>query len=294
MVMTSCALTAPISMLVVVAAGFEAFPDEGLSLLQVNAQPHREHREVSTLDAWGGATIRAGGSQCDDSEVLTYAECLEVLRTGIDSYKFDGRYTPKLQFSPGTTGCYIHVNNQLYYNPGPGKPFGPFRPICSPEGTRAQEMLDPMLGPVDKPYNYAGPKPTEFELGEKGAQCDGCGILTLDQCITAMRQPEFRQSAGIVGTGMEVQLNPGMQACYKANNNNVYFNTGTPGNPLQDYAPSAGLGNTAGVSWPICGKCTTTTTIAPEPEAPEPEDEGSAVGDPHMITNSGNHFDIQH
>jgi len=276
-----------------VAAGYDTFPDEGLSLLQVSAQPHRE---VATLDAWGGATIRAGGTQCDDSEVLSYAECLEVLRTGIGSYTFDKRYTAKLQFAPGTTGCFVHVNNQLYYNPGPGTPFGPFRPICSPEGTRAQEMLDPMQGPVDKPYNYAGWKPTEFELGDKGGQCDECGILTLDQCITAMRQPEFRQSARIVGTGMEVQLNPGMQACYKANNNNVYFNPGTPGNPLQDYAPSAGLANVAGVSWPVCGKCTTTTTTpAPEvvEEAPEAEDGASAAGDPHIMTNSGDHFDVQ-
>jgi len=271
--------------------------DEGLSLMQLRAQPLRE---VSTLDVWGGATLGAGGSQCDDSEVLTYAECLEVLRTGIEGYTFDQRYTPKLQFSPGTTGCFLYVNNQLYYNPGPGTPFGKFRSICSSEGTRSQEMLDPMVGVKDKPYNYAGFVPTEFELGALGAQCDECGILTLDQCISAMRSPEFRASAGIRGTGMEVQLNPGMQACYKANNNNVYFNPGTPGSPLQDYAPSAGLGNTAGVSWPVCGKCTTTTTtpappttLAPEPEAPEPEDAASAVGDPHLTTNTGNHFDYQ-
>jgi len=273
-----------------VATAFEILADEGLSLLQMRT------KEISTLSAWGGATLRPANTQCDDNEVLSYAECLEVLRTGIDSYTFDKRYTPKLQFAPGTTGCFMHENNQLYYNPGPGTPYRTFRPICSPEGTRAQEMLDPMLGPVDKPYKYAGYEPTEFELGPRGGQCDeSCGILTLDQCITAMRQPAFRTSAGIIGTGMEVQLNPGMQACYKANNNNVYFNPGTPGNPVQDYAPSAGLGNTAGVSWPVCGNCQPTTTTAAPPAVvvSEPEDEGSAVGDPHMSTNTGKHFDYQ-
>jgi hypothetical protein len=49
------------------------------------------------------------------------------------------------------------------------------------------------------------------------------------------------------------------------------------------------------IARPICGVCPTTTTTTPAPPPPpdDSNDAAEAVGDPHITTNGGKHFDMQ-
>jgi len=270
-------------------ASAEPLVDEdtyGLSLLQMRVEKHRE-----------GPTLRAAGSTCDDSEVLTFEQCWEAYRGGaISGVSIIGQVpsgNPKVQRGYGDTGCYMHVNNNVYWNPGPGANLHNFRPICAPNGGRAAELITPMSGTNNDPFEFKGYMPADVELRAQGTNCDECGILTFDQCNKATREQDVK--LGLVGMQTnppEVQLNPGYLGCYKwIGNGRAYFNPGSPGNTLEQYAPAAGLADTFAGSQPICGVCVTTTTTEP-PEVEEvEEDAAAAVGDPHLVTNTGSRFD---
>jgi len=195
---------------------------------------------------------------------------------------------PHVQRGWGSTGCYLHSNNWIYYNPGPGQNLHNFRPICGPNGGRAAELITPMAGTNNLPYDFVGGMPSKVELSTAGTRCDECGVLNYDQCQKAGRDLAAELGVNAVQgndkRGPIVQFNPGLSGCYKYTNNYIYFNPGTPGNPLEDYGPAKGMATIA-AGRSICGACTTTTTPAPEPAvepAAEPEVEETDENQPWL------------
>lgn len=260
----------------VALASAELLLDEGVSLLQLRVEKHT---------AGQAPTLRPLGSECDESEILTYRECLEVLMDGIggNAMMNAGINPPNLQANPGQLGCfYVPANRQIYYNPGPeSRPHGGFQPICSPNGGRQQEKVDFPVEPLP-----------EVEVKQVGELCDeGCGRLTLDQCIK-VGVDNLVANGNIQGIPI-VQLNDGGYGCYlSAGNQHIYYNVESPGSQLIE---RANKGSVANVARHICGVCTTTTTEEPPEESPSPPvkgNEAAAVGDPHITNTAGQHFDF--
>jgi hypothetical protein len=150
--------------------------------------------------------------------------------------------SPHLQASPGIAGCFFYAGNKnIYYNPfATAGGIGLFEPICAPNGGRSQEKID---FPVD-------PMP-EVEKLPIGVRCEeGCGQLSLDQCIKV----GVDKLVSNVGGGIPiVQLNPGIRGCYRyTGNNRIYYN---PTNGYAENASRWGKQDVASVAEPICGAC---------------------------------------
>lgn len=151
----------------------------------------------------------------------------------------------------------------------------------------------------------------ELKLGALGGVCEeACGILTFEQCSKAGDM--FLVDALTPGNKVVVNLQhqtfgpshqhgtmpSGCSASSGAGFTRLYFNSmdtpsGVHAAPDTDgdaWVTPSGVGTGWSNVAPICGVCTTTTTTpapTPSPAAAEAAgDESSAVGDPHLTTNT--------
>lgn len=279
---------------------FGADPDEHLQLLQLSARRQQDH---VYLDAnQGPFETLAAGSECPDDQLLTLHQCAEASWGGAVQNVNQAlqTYGPMVAIlAPGNMpfprGCsYWTANRGVYYNPAPPgvltKPNAQIKPVCGANGGRLAEKQEeaalPAGGVEKRPVNTV---------------CDECGILSLDQCKLAgdffgvSSQALGNKFAGgypvLQSNANASKINgPSPRGCFFwTQNKHMYFNFDSETDP-DNSAPHP-------QKQPICGVCDTTTTTTPAPPeeivSPLPGDNAEAVGDPHIVTNNGEHFDMQ-
>jgi len=268
--------------------------DEHLQLLQVSARRHEETQpfDASGYGDGGPYEILGFSQECPADQLLTLHQCAEAYWTlqnkpgNVGALNLMG---PISQYGPlsqgdGPRGCWYAVTRAIYYNANPtGKAHPRRKPICGVNGGRlAETQLDEAALPAGG-----------IELRPTNTVCDECGILTNEQCQIAGKQLGIRSLAiGAFGIYQSNQNSSGLggkgpAGCYKRSNL-LYYNFDTAADDEEWNVPHPNR-------HPICGVCPTTTTPAPTtpPPAPPPGDNAEAVGDPHLMTNTGRHFDIE-
>lgn len=292
-----------------------AYDDEGLSLLQMRTRTIQDPKY----------TLQPVNTLCADDEVITFAQCVEAQKKNlIESTHQDWSIIyNKRGEARYPQGCYKNLGNgQIYYNDEPIGVTNPTRsPICSKEGGRAAEIAAGLAGncvnadcslPAGEPYQILtwGPNLVvpDLEIRGFGAVCDACGLLSYGECskagdmglieeaVGAKSQLKMSPSASINGAGHDFPTRP--SGCTVRANGYVEFNPyDTVDGALAGLVSDSGVSVGFNIVRPVCAVCTTTTTPPPAPPPPpavdEPEDdESSAVGDPHLTTNNGKHFDL--
>lgn len=308
-----------------VAASEESIFDAGLSLLQTRVHKHEVAQEV-----WMGDdkyTVQAGGTLCSDDEVITFAKCVELQQRNLVMPNLMGAgYVVANQRGQGVQppGCF-KAGNGIYFNDEPaGGTNAGCLPICSPNGGRAAEIVAQGISCQEPTCKLpAGHHKLiwddsvvmpELRLVEGGVCDEACELLSYEQCTKAgdmglidelsglkvLHEPihsAFGPSRTFGTTPSACSVNLGRQ-WGKAGMfwNSMDTPTGIRAKPLGNGEPwvsDSGVGTGWGHVAAVCGVCTTTTTPAPiDAEVPE-EDEGAAVGDPHMSRTSGDKLDLE-
>jgi hypothetical protein len=274
----------------------EIASDEHLQLLQLSARRHEETQpfDASGYGDGGPYEILGFGQECPDDQLLTLHQCAEAVWTldnkpgnfGALNLRGPHSYGPISQ-GDGPRGCWYAKTRSIYYNAMPtGKAHRNRKPICGVNGGRlAETQLDQASLPADG-----------VELQAVNTVCDECGLLTNEQCQLAGKLPQLgiKERGGASGFGIyqsnkngTIQGGKGPAACFKRSGL-LYFNFDTAADDAEYNVPHP-------KRQPICGVCPTTTTTAPTeaPPAPPPSDAAEAVGDPHITTNTGRHFDVE-
>jgi hypothetical protein len=269
--------------------------DEHLQLLQVSARRHDETQpfDASGYGDGGPYEILGFGQECPDDQLLTLHQCAEAYWTlqnkpgnfgALNLPPRQGAYGPISQ-GDGPRGCWYAQTRAIYYNAMPTGMAHPRRkPICGVNGGR---LADTQLDEAALPDGGV-------ELRPVNTVCDECGVLTNEQCQLAGKQLGI-QSRQLAAFGI-YQSNQngttlggkGPGGCFTLSNRLLYYNFDTASDDEEWNVPHPRR-------QPICGVCPTTTTPAPitPPPAPPLGDNAEAVGDPHIMTNTGRHFDIE-
>lgn len=287
--------------------------EEHLQLLQLSARRHQQNVEKNAApgvlapeDTQGPYVTLDVNTECPEDQILTLRQCTQAAWSGVlpDQGNQPQTYGAINLLPEAPAGCFIWVgrtNNQyrrapptfqVYYNANPtGRPDPGYKPVCSVNGGRQAELAQEVTLPTGG-----------VEQLPASTECDECGVLSLDQCklaaetlglASAMRfawgWPLFTTFQNEHSFNRAVDQQPAPRGCTIFNNNLVYWNQDS----TDDFYKSAPH------HWrrPICGVCdpTTTTTTTPAPPQVEPAgDAAEAVGDPHITTNEGEHFDMQY
>jgi len=286
-----------------VVASEDVMHDEGVSLLQMRAQPHKNAQDPKYYTG-------AGGTDCPPGEDLTFAQCLEAEVKniiphvqGLWNIMYNQRSTGMMQ-----TGCFT-VSNKIYFSDQPKgtpTPNAAFKPICAANGGFDAEAAHMTCEP-ENCYNTQhviwkdSLVMPELEILEAGAVCEACGILTYAQCSKAgdmglieaiygskmTQEPRTRcVNAGTLSSAMPSGCTVGSPT---QGTDWSFCPYDTPDGALAGLVSDSGVGVGSSLWRPVCGKCTTTTT---PPPADDMDDEAGAVADPHMSTNSGKGFDL--
>merc|ERR1711957_319786 len=306
----------------VALASTDVVSDDALSLLQTRVTKNQV-QQAPTLADGSVLEVRAGGTLCEEDEVITFAKCVEAQKRQVvpntmaahgDVYHARGHgYQP--------TGCF-KLGGNMYFNDEPGTDrngHNSIMPICQAGGGggRAAEIIaqgfscqEPTCQePVKKQHFLKWDDSVfvpELKLGAKGGVCEeACEILTYEQCDKAgdmglidelttgftVKHELNHQTFGAVHTSGS---NPSGCSVHTGHGNaGVYFNSmdtptgahAAPNTAGDPWITPSGVGSGYGYVAPVCGVCTTTTTTEPD------DDQGSAVGDPHM-SYSGKSFDM--
>jgi len=295
-------------------ASEEAFAlrDEGLSLLQTRVHKHEVDQEPEYF-------MEANGGECKPEEALTLAQCVEVAHKRLVPHAMAAWSVlgSKRQAAGHTmpNGCSLAPGNQIEWSDQPvGTPRSGYRPVCSKNGGRAAELAsqgsscaEPTCtqDPPQLEWTDDGLYVPELEVLAAGQVCEACGILTYAQCAKAADTGLLEAAGGAHEKRWpQIQCNGGGHSrpavpsgCYLGANFAAsampsFCPYDTPDGALAGWVSTSGAGVGWGLARPVCGSCTTTTTT-PVPPAPVPgADEAGAIGDPHVMTNSGAHFDI--
>jgi len=287
-----------------------AHDDDGLSLLQMRARTLQDPKY----------TLQSVNTLCADNEVLTFAQCVEAQKKElitsshedwsiIYGARGEARYP---------SGCYKRLGNgKIYYNDEPlGVANSELAPICSKEGGRSAEIAAGLAGvckesdcslPAGEAYQLLtwGPNLVvpELDIRGLGDVCDACGLLSFAECSKAGDMGLIEEIIGkrvnkspavsINGAAHDFPTRP--SGCTVRASGYLEFNPyDTVDGGLAGLVSDTGVSVGFNIVRPVCGKCTTTTTTPPPPPPiDEPEDsDASAVGDPHLTTNKGKHFDL--
>jgi len=270
--------------------------EDGLSLLQVRAQPIKEAQEPKYFEG-------PAGTDCAPGQDITFAMCLEaqVLKLipntiapwGLMYNQRSGAYMQR--------GCFI-LGGNMYFSDEPvagrlGRGSARIRPICSTQGGFDEfvEMAGISCREDDcqhKPANVhtlnwgGGVVVPELQILGPGAICEPCGILSMAQCAKAgdtgliealygsAITSEFSHSCA--GGGHSRPASPsGCSVSFRAGGSSANFCPyDTPDGELAGLVSDSGAGVGFGRIRPVCGVCTTTTTTPEPPPAPI----GAAMG----------------
>jgi len=303
-------------------ASEDAMLDDGLSLLQMRAQPHKEAQEPKYY-------LGPRGGDCPPNEDIDYSQCLEaqvkklipntIAAHGLLFNQRGGGYHQR--------ACFV-VSGSIYFSDEPvgGKLGGNARnvqPICAKSGGGFEAFIADgktsckEADCTHKPSNMhmmnwgeGGTYVPEIQILGAGELCDPCGILSYAQCSkagdmglieavygTAITSEHSTQCSGAGHTrpAMPSGCSVHARSSYQA----MFCPYDTPDGKLAGLVSDSGAGVSYGGARPVCGVCTTTTTT-PEPPAADPAadmgneaDQADAVADPHMtIYPSGKHYDI--
>jgi len=292
-----------------------ALDDDGLSLLQTRVHKHEADQEPEYF-------ALAKGALCEPGEVLTLAQCFEVQDKRSVAHSVAAWSTMGSVRSMSTwklpSGCMWATGGggQLYWNDEPtGSSNSAFQPVCSKNGGRAAEIASQGMSCQEPTcvqpagqhllaWTDSGVALPEIKIGAAGSVCEeACGILSYEQCAKAsdmgvleaingvkqLRIPQFQCNGGghsrpAVPSGCWI----GTQFAVTPITSFCPYDT--PDGALNGWVSDSGVGVGWGRASPVCGVCTTTTTTT-APPAPPPGDEAEAVADPHMVDNTGKHFD---
>ena len=271
--------------------------DEGVSLLQMRAQPHH-HQETEYF-------LGPKGTDCAPGEDLTLAQCLDaqkVIPNGMQAYVVvnNQRSAASLQaacFQVGPNGQILFSDEPLGGSSDPAR--GICKPICSKNGGRAAEIVRQGIScqePTCKQpagfhlmtWDDSVILP-ELEVLDAGATCDACGILSYEQCSKANDMGLLDELAGykmkheisiqVSGAGRSRPATP--SGCSLRQGKASFSPYDTPDGALAGLVSDSGVGVGYNLAKPVCGVCTTTTTLSPEDD-PIESDEAAAVADPHV------------
>jgi len=301
----------------VVVASTDVMVDEGLSLLQMRTQPHKDAQEPKYYQG-------TRGGDCAPEEDLDFEQCLEAQVKQIipNVMKAHGLVLNQRSGGYQQRGCYLAAGT-IYFcdEPVAGSLWGgrsAIVPICSKNGRFEQKVAEGGISCKEadcqhKPsmmMNWGeGVVVPELQVLGSGDVCDACGILSYAQCSKAgdmglvdpvkggtkkiAQQPSTQCSGG-------GHTRPAMPSgCSVYAHDSIGWNFcpyDTPDGRLAGLVSESGVGvGFAGVK-PVCGVCTTTTTT-PEPPAADvgvEADQADAIGDPHMtIYPTGKHLDAE-
>lgn len=275
--------------------------DDGLSLLQTRAIIRDDASKVDTLTK-GPFKKNSFQEHCADDEQLSLDQCTQAYLSREfgndpdDQSQIRGPLTHS--DGNGPEGCWLSPwMGKMAIWWAPGRLDGKKRiergrePICSADGSGAR-INEPGVGE---------PLPAEgVEVLPVQSECE-CGVLSFDQCAVWMQANKAnggRNGRALSGTQFVLRFGEGTpyissnryadrlggvgpRGCYRSFTEMYY-------NPDDGDEPHSGHHD-----WePICPVCPTTTTAGPTiaPEEPVGND-AEAVGDPHITTNSGKHFD---
>jgi len=291
-----------------------ALDADGISLLQTR---------VHKLDVYQEPEYFRGpkGTLCQPEEVLTLAQCFEVqakrlVPHAIAEWSVMGsKRSATVHKIP--SGCSLAGTSLEWSDEPVGFAHPQYTPVCSRNGGRAAEIASQGMScqeptceqpPGDHQLNWNedGTPLPELQILGAGAVCEeACGLLTYAQCAKAAdtgvleeidgrdhmkRWPQFQCNGGghsrpAVPSGCWIGANFGVAPLPS------FCPYDTPDGALAEWVSDSGVGVGWGLARPVCGVCTTTTTPPPRVDQPE-DDEGAAVGDPHMTTNTDSHFEL--
>jgi len=290
----------------VVLASEDVF-DEGLSLLQMRAQHAQEPKYF----------LKGAGTDCAPEEDIDYAMCLEaqikqivpntIAAWGIIYNQRSGGYMQR--------GCFM-IGGNIYFSDEPvggrlGRGSARIQPICSKSGgyeayIAKNEISCKEADCTHKPANEhllnwgdALVIP-ELQILDAGAICESCGVLSYAQCAKAAdtgileaitgKRVISEMGSNCQGAGHSRPAMPGGCSVSARHPDQVSFCPyDAPDGVLAGLVSDSGAGVGFSGSRPVCGACTTTTTAAALPEGED--DQAAAIGDPHLATNTGKHFD---
>jgi len=310
-----------------VASAFEDPMFDSLSLLQVRVQKQESvEAQEPTLADGSVLKVQALGTMCADDEDITFAKCVEAQKRQIipNGMAHGSVMTKRNLFGDGKCprGCFKFGSSLVFNDEPAGSVTQGAAPICQVGGGGGRAAEIAAQGMSCQEPTCVQPRGNhlmtwddsvfvpELKLGAMGGVCEeACGLLTFEQCSKA-------GDMGLIAKffpGFTTNLQPNHQtfgpshtsgtmpsACSTTSQALVYFNSmdtaiGAHAAPDTDGDPWV-TPSGVGIGWfqvaPVCGVCTTTTT--PPPPATNIEDAGdeaSAAGDPHMISNTGKHFD---
>jgi len=302
-------------------ASNDVLSDDALSLLQTRATKHQVQQAPGTLADGSVLEVRAGGTLCEEDEVITFAKCNEAQKRQVVPNTMNAKHmiANTRGHSTQPTGCF-KLGGNMYFNDEPAtlkNGHGSIMPICQVGGGggRAAEIIaqgvscqEPTcVEPKGKQHLNLWDDSVfvpELKLGARGGVCaEACEILTYEQCSKATDTglidaitPGFKTHIELTHQVGSSTGNPG--TCPSGCSVHTGTNVGVVFNSMDTPSGIHAAPNTAGDPWvtpsgvgsgwsyvaPVCGVCTTTTT--PDPDA------AAAVGDPHMRSDSGEKFDL--
>jgi len=280
----------------VAVASTDVMHDDGLSLLQMRTQPHKDVQEPKY---YKGTT----GGDCAPEEDLSFAQCIEAQVKKIIPNNMAAHGLVYNQRSGGfqQTACYIASNGQMYFSDEPkgGRIWpgrGAITPICSKNGGFQKSIAEGQMSCKEADCQH---KPSmqlnwgeggsvvvpEFQILAAGAICEPCGILSYAQCSKAgdtglvvyggvtVNSVAHQCSGGghtrpAMPSGCSVHVSPSTQM--------NFCSYDTPDGALAGLVSDSGAGVGFGKVRPVCGVCTTTTTT---PEPPAADVGGEADGE---------------
>jgi len=301
-------------------ASNDVLSDDALSLLQTRVTKNNV-QQAPTLADGSVLEARAGGTLCEEDEVITFAKCVEAQkRQVIPNTMAHGVVYNARGHSTQPTGCF-KLGGNMYFNDEPAtlkNGHGSIMPICQVGGGggRTAEIIAQGIScqeptcvePKGKQHLNIWDDSVfvpELKIGARGGVCEAaCEILTYEQCSKATDMglidavtPGFKTYielthqvcgssnlvAGSAPSGCSVHTGAQVGVVF----NSMDTPTGAFAAPNTDGDPwvtPSGVGGGWSYVAPVCGVCTTTTT--PDPDA------AGAVGDPHMRSDSGEKFDL--
>ena len=287
--------------------------DEGLSLLQMRAQPNKDSQEPKYY-------LAPAGGDCPPGEDVDFAQCLEAQVKKIIPNNMKNVYV-RNQRSGGRLqrGCFLNIDGTMYFSDEPvgGKlgQAGQMKPVCAKNGGGYDAYMaktgisctaaDCSHNPVDEHLLKWGEGVVvpELQILGVGETCEACGILDYATCskasdtgvIEALYGIKMKTEVGtwcsgggpyepIIPTGCYIQNSPQTPSA-------AFCPFDTPDGELAGLVSASGVGQGFRNSRPICMKTCTTTTTTAAPPAPPAGDQAAALGDPHLETNTGKQVD---
>jgi hypothetical protein len=276
----------------------DVYSNEHLHLLQLSARRNQQHVEMNASyvpeNSQGPYQVLGFNTECPDDQILTLRQCSEAAwdKTVVAAVV---RISPPFFYhgvnnGNGPPGCYYVPNSNgglVYYNPQMSWERRPrqWKSICGVNGGRVAQ----------KPEEAALP-PGGVEHLAANTECGECGLLSLDECKLAGEALGLHlQGNGypLVFTRINPRLPRKPLGCWSRHSSSqghrglIQWNMDTEDDGY-GHGPDP-------IARPICGVCPTTTTTTPAPPPPpdDSNDVAEAVGDPHITTNGGKHFDMQ-